>query len=149
MDGAVPNAPRTNSQNSLKTPPAMLDDMSYSEWKSELQLWTTITEVPKNKQGGTLFFTLQGDARDTVRAKLTNTVIASEQGIDKIIDTLDNLYLKDAHQAGFTAYEQFIQYRRPPSTSIKDYIIQFNLKYSKIKSFTQKMCLHSIMTYAM
>lgn len=126
-------------QGLLKNPPVMTSNMSYAEWKGELELWSTITEVPKNKQGGMLFFNLTGDARDTIRAKLTNEVIASEKGFAEIIQTLDQLYLKDANQAGFTAYEEFIQYRRPQGTPIKEYIIQFNLKYSKIKSFNMSL----------
>ncbi len=128
-------ANQRGDSNFLKTPPAMSDDMSYQEWKTEIELWSEITELPKKKHGGSLFFTLKGDARDTIRAKLTKDEIASDKGFAQIIETLDKLYLKDAHQAGFTAYEQFIQYRRPPGTSIKDYIIQFNLKYSKIKTY--------------
>ena len=52
--------------------------MSYPEWKSEFELWCEITDVPVKKQGGSLFFTLQGDARDTVRAKVDKSRISSE-----------------------------------------------------------------------
>ena len=39
------------NQRLLKNPPVMTSNMSYAEWKGELELWATITEVPKNKQG--------------------------------------------------------------------------------------------------
>ena len=129
----------TSKQGFLKTPPAMKDDVPYPEWKKEIELWSDITELPKEKQGGALYFVLQGDARDTVRAKLDRKAIASDTGLTQITDILDKLYLKDAHQSGFTAYEQFIKYRRPAGTSIKDYIIQFNLKYSKIQSYNMTL----------
>ena len=126
-------APMT--QGFLKSPPLMGENISYPEWKTEIELWSDITELPKSKQGGALYFTLQGDARNTVRARVEKEVISSDTGLTKIIETLDDLYLKDQHQAGFNAYESFTSYRRPKNTSIKDYIIQFNLRYSAIKTY--------------
>ena len=129
------NDSSASRQGFLKTPPFMSDDMSYQEWKSEVELWCEITDVPANKQGGSLFFTLQGDARDTVRAKVDKKRIASDEGVKDILAVLDNLYAKDEHQAGFTAYEEFVSFRRPHTMSIKDYVIQFNLKNSKLKTY--------------
>ena len=131
--------PKQSNSGFLKTPPVMSEDMSYHEWKSEVELWSQITEVPKKKQGGSLFFTLQGDARDTIRSKLTNTQIAADNGLDTILKTLDELYLKDSNQRSFSAYEEFINYRRAPGISIKDFIIQFNIKYNKIKSHDMEL----------
>ncbi len=119
----------------LKTPPVMTNELSYHEWKSEVELWSQITEVKKEKQGGALFFTLLGDARDTVRSKLKNEVIASADGLDAILNELDSLYLKDSTQRSFNAYEDFVNYRRKPGTSIEDFIVQFNIKYNKIKNY--------------
>ena len=107
----------------LKTPPVMTENMSYHKWKSEVELWSQITEVPGKKQGGSLFFTLQGDARDTIRSKLSNAEIAADDGLDTILKTLDELYLKDSNQRSFSAYEEFINFRRAPGISIKDFII--------------------------
>ena len=49
-------APRT--QGFLKSPPLMGENISYPEWKTEIELWSDITELPKSKQGGALYFTL-------------------------------------------------------------------------------------------
>ena len=118
----------------LKTPPVMSDKMTYDEWKTEIELWSTITDAPKSKQGGLLFFTLQGDARDTIRSKLEMKQISADDGLQNIIKTLDELYLKDSNQRSFAAYEDFINFRRETRMPIKDFIIQFNIKYNRIKS---------------
>ena len=117
----------------------MNENLTYEEWKTEIELWSTITEVPKSKQGGSLFFTLKGDARDTIRSKLKMTEISAEDGLQTIIKTLDDLYLKDSNQRSFTAYEDFINFRRQPETNIKDFIVQFNIRYNRIKNFKMEL----------
>ena len=132
-------ADKKGASGFLKTPPVMNDKMSYDDWRSEVELWSQITEVPKTKQGGSLFFTLKDDARDTVRSKLKNEVIASDVGLTKILEALDDLYLKDSNQRSFNAYEEFVKYRREPGTSIRDFMVQFNIKYNKIKSHNMEL----------
>ena len=50
---------------------------------------------------------------------------------------LDTLFVKDAAESAFTEFENFIKFRRPGDMSIKDYLIEFNLRLNKIK--THKM----------
>ena len=119
----------------FKAPPAMRDDLPYSEWKKELKIWCDFTDVDKKKQGGALFLTLSGKARQSVLSEIDTDKLATDNGIKLITDALDKLYLKDVSQAGFTAFDEFIKYRRPQETSINDYLLEFNLKYNKIKTF--------------
>ena len=103
---------------------------AYSEWKKELKIWCDFTDVNKKKQGGALFLTLSGKARQSVLSKIDTDKLATDNGIKLINDILDKLYLKDVSLAGFTAFDEFIKYRRPQETSISDYLLEFNQEHT-------------------
>ena len=127
------------ASSALKTPPVMTEDLPYREWKTEIDIWCNFTDLSKKKQGGAIFLTLQGKARETIRSQLSKEEIASETAVQKILDTLDKLYLNDEQQSGFIAYDEFVNYRRPSGTSIKDYIVEFNLKIAKLKTYDMEL----------
>ena len=52
---------------------------------------------------------------------------------------MDLLYLKDDQQSGFIAYDNFVKYRRPNGTSISDYMVEFNLRYKKLKVYNMEL----------
>ena len=124
-----------NDSASYKAPPAMRDELPYKDWKTEIEIWSDFTDLKPKKKGGALFLTLTGKARETVRSSLTTEQISDENGVNSILTALDSLYLKDAEQAGFLAYENFISYKRSKDTPIKDFVIEFNLRYSKLKTY--------------
>lgn len=116
-----------------KQPPQMRDELSYAEWKKELDIWCDFTDLPIHKQGGALFLTLAGKAREAVLSGVSREKIKSDKGVEEIVASLDELYEKDKSQCAFAAYDDFTSFRRSSNTSIQDYIIEFNLKYNKIK----------------
>ena len=68
----------------FKAPPAMRDDLPYSEWKKELKIWCDFTDVDKKKQGGALFLTLSGKARQSVLSEIDTDKLATDNGIQLI-----------------------------------------------------------------
>ena len=46
---------------------------------------------------------------------------------------LDELYETDKSQSAFAAYDDFKSFHGKHDTSIQDYIVEFNLKYNRIK----------------
>ena len=117
----------------------MKEGLLYSEWKKELGIWSDFTDLEKKKQGGALFLTLTGKARQAVLAEVTRDELKKETGLEAVLKCLDELYLKDDDQSGYAAYDDFTNYRRPVNTSIQDYIVDFNVKYGKIKSFKMEL----------
>lgn len=117
----------------------MRDDLLYSEWKKELGIWSDFTDLEKKRQGGALFLTLTGKAREAVLSGVTRDTIKSDTGVAGILVCLDELYLKDKSQSAFAAFDEFTSYRRRSDISIQDYIIEFNLKYNKIKTFDMSL----------
>ena len=112
----------------------MRDDLSYDAWKKELDIWSDFTDLDANRKGGALFLTLKGKAREAVLSGVDRAKIKSDKGVEEITKCLDELFEKDKSQSAFAAYDAFTSYRRSRDTSIQDYIVEFNLKYNKIKT---------------
>lgn len=121
--------------SNYKAPPAMRDGLKYEDWKKEFQIWQAFTELEEKRQGGALFLTLSGKSREAVLANVAVDAIKETNGVAVILLALDNLFLKDKAESGFDAFDEFIGFRRPQSMSIEDYVIEFNLKYNKIRTY--------------
>ena len=127
------------SSQSFKSPPKMRDDLPYAEWKKELDIWSDFTDLRDVRQGGALFLTLSGKARQAVLAGVSRDDIKSGNGVKAITDCLDELYLKDQSQSEFAAFDEFTNYRRAPNTTIQDYLAEFNLKNNRIKTYKMNL----------
>ena len=118
----------------FKNPPEMRDDLLYDDWKKELQIWSMFTDLEKKRQGPAIFLTLKGKARETILAEIKPTDMSKDNGVDTITASLDKLYVKNESASAFNAFENFSRFRRPSNMSIKDYMIDFNLRLCKIRS---------------
>ena len=66
--------------------------------------------------------------------ELNTAVLNSEDGMKKLYEKLDTLFLEDVNQSAFRAYETFENYQRPPGTS-EDFLIEFGQLVTKSKDF--------------
>ena len=115
-------------------PPVMRDELSYEDWKIDVNIWSDITDLPKEKQGGMVYLSLVGKAQATVRGNVSQAEMRTADGLELILKSLDALYLEDAARSAFTAYEHFTEFRRSPDMSIDNFLVEFNIRYSKVKS---------------
>ena len=102
-------------------------------------LETRLEATPVKSQYIVRNFHYTGKARQAVLAEVTRDELKKETGLEAVLKCLDELYLKDDDQSGYAAYDDFTNYRRPVNTSIQDYIVDFNIKYGKIKSFKMEL----------
>ena len=91
--------------------PSVLFTDKYSTWKEEMQIWEIAMYVKKAKQALIVFLSLQGKAREAV-LELDNVALNSEDGIEKVYEKLDTLFLGDINQSAFLAYKTFKRYQR-------------------------------------
>ena len=126
------------SQQQLKTPPVLADEDGYGEWLNDVKIWQLFTDLEKKKQGPALYLTLSGRARECVR-ELTPEVIGGDDGVQKIIEKLDKLFMKDQNTHAYLAFKEFYDYRRPAGVSITDFIVRFKYLCHKLKQFDMKL----------
>ena len=118
-----------------KIPPAFnrgSDD--YTKWKKKYNIWKTITDLEKKKQGGNLLLRLDDTTQEQVLELLTEDEISSEDGAKKIIQKLDVIFKKDEILTAYREYEDFESFKRPPEMSISEYLNEFEKRWNKTKA---------------
>ena len=78
--------------------------------------------------------TLSGKALNAA-LQVPTTSLEKEDGVDTLLKRLDSLYLKDELSEKFRVVEAFEKYRRPSTTSIREFLIEFENRHHKIKEF--------------
>ena len=121
----------TTSIQTLRTPLILAGQDSYLEWKEDISVWELFTDLVQTKRGPAVYLTLTGNARDCVRA-LTPVEIGGADGVQKIIDKLDKVYLKDKDTQTFMAFENFYNYRRASGVSITEFLVDFGYLCNKL-----------------
>ena len=124
--------------NLKKTPPVLSKASSYEDYKKLLELWTKFSSLDKNEQGTAVLLSLEGKAQEAV-LELDSDVITSDDGVSKIIDRLDKIYLQDTLIKKYEALDNFENYKRPPDVSVSDYILEFDKRYHKTKTLGTEM----------
>ena len=119
--------------SSNKVPPLLSKSSLYSDWKKKVKIWADFTTLEKKKHGAAVLLTLEGSAEEAV-LELDLEVINSNAGLDRVIEKLDKLYLKDTTLEKFEALEKFDTYKRNAETSIQEHIHQFDKLYYKLHS---------------
>ena len=97
------------------------------------------------KRSQQIFLTLNGQPREAA-LEIPAEELTAETGINKLLEVLDELYLKDEVSLAYEAYEAFEKFIRPASMTINDYIIHFERLHNKAKGY--KMEIHDgVLTY--
>ena len=95
------------AQSNYKAPPILTTDIDYEIWKKETEIWRLFTSNDKKKQAPAIFFlSLISQAREAI-VSLDINRLSCDQGVENLIEKLDNLYLKDFQYSAYEAYEQF------------------------------------------
>ena len=121
------------SYNPDKVPPPLSDSSSYQDWRKIVDLWGKFTTCAPNKQGMAVIFSLKSSDQQKVLSIPTEQICA-EDGLETVLKRLDELYLEDETLEMYSALEDFESYKRPSSLLINDFLIEFELKYDKIKN---------------
>ena len=105
--------------------------MSLESWKTEIQVWDSVTDLPKAKRGGAVALSLTGPKRQIALGIPLNE-LSAEDGLQKLLTTFENAFGQEASYELFNDYEKFEKIRRT-SESINDYITDFEQVLGKLK----------------
>ena len=86
---------------------------NFASYQQEVDLWTTITQVPMNRRAPALALAMDKIPREVCLA-LGNDVLKSDLGVDKIMDALHKDIAPDAHDSAFRDVVAFFGARRSP-----------------------------------
>ena len=114
--------------------PPFSEDGDFEHWLHEIEMWQLVTDLAKEKQGPVLYLSLSPKVRQAC-ATLTKEELNVNDGLNRLITKLRELYAVSKDQAMFTAYEQFETFQRDPSMNITEYINQFEQLNHKLKTY--------------
>ena len=117
-----------------KAPPSLKACKNYKDWVKLIKVWSTVTSLDKTRQGPAVLLSLEGQSQDAA-LEIDSEDLNKETGLAMIIERLDQIYLKDELAEKYNALEQFEMYRRPADTTIRDFLIEFEKRHFKVKSY--------------
>ena len=117
------------------TPPSLSScNNNYRAWKKLIKHWQNLCSLSKPNRASAILLTLSGKALNAA-LQIPEEDLAKDDGVETLLKQLDTLYIKDELSEKFKALEAFETYRRPSSSSIRDFLIEFENKHFKIKEF--------------
>lgn len=122
----------SGGSNDVQNPPVLDDNTNYENWIKDLEVWKLFTTTVNTKKGARLYLCLKGKARELVRS-LSIETIGAENGLDSIVEKLDEHYKKDKVQRSYMELEAFERFRRKSDMKINEYITEFEKLNNKIK----------------
>ena len=106
---------------------------NYEDFKLDIELWQEFTGLEKKKQGTAFLLELkEGKVKSAVRS-LGKDVITAEDGLAKIIEHLDKIYLEDSAQMTYRVYCRFEKYVRKDGLNLQSYISEFEKLLADLK----------------
>ncbi|CAC5412170.1 unnamed protein product [Mytilus coruscus] len=118
---------------SFKNLPSRTTGKSYQQWKNEVKMWQSVTELDK-KRGLAFALSLQGKPRE-VALEITPEDLNVDEGVGKLIAELDKLFEKDKIDQAYAAYKAFDKFHRESSSKMCEHIFELEQKYNKCKKY--------------
>ena len=115
----------------LKAPPVFSEDDDYLSWKNDITVWQMFTDLDKKKQGFAVYLAMTGRAREAVR-EIPTRELGADDGLTKIIQKLDSLFLKDESTRAYISFKEFHHFKRSSGEHFADFIIKFEKLYNKL-----------------
>ena len=108
-------------------------EKSYEEWSRKIKWWQIETEIAEEKQGVAIARTLSGKALDAILL-LDDKQINCKDGVKNVMAKLDALYQKNSLTKKIEDIETFENIRRKDSSSVKEFIVDFERCVSQLKT---------------
>ena len=115
---------------SSKWPPKLENDSEYEAWKKDISIWEKLTDLVEEKRALAIHLSLTGRAR-VASSELTVDELNGKDGVKKLIDKLDGLFLQDVGRRQFSAFHELYNLRRQDGKTMKQFICDFEHTYFK------------------
>ena len=123
-----------------KDPPEFNSEtIPYEQYKLELDAWTSVTDVPKEKWGKYVALSLPAKDPSDIRNKVFNGLmkdgkLAGDAGYQNLVTYLDGEFGTDEIVGVFNVFEAFDTHKKEEGMTIKQFVSGFELKYKAAKN---------------
>ena len=116
-----------------KTSPSLSGSKSYDDWLKAVNIWRKFTSLEPEKQVPAIVLLLE-ELQDGV-LELDSDIIYGKDSVDKIIARLNKIYKKDELTQKYNALELFKKYKRQDSTTIRNFLTEFEKRFYKTRRY--------------
>ena len=117
-------------------PPSLAESGDgYEEWKKLVKMWSKFTTFAKNKQASVIAVkALKGEAQSVALA-MEDSELEDDEGVKKLLEELDKLYMKDKDMLGYESWKKISKYKRPANSTILSYCAEYRRIRSEAKKY--------------
>ena len=131
------SSPSHNITMSSKLLPPVFANKTYELFKSQLEAWELVTELPVEKRGIYIALNLPDNHDTKIKEKVFEGIklvdLNKTNGLKILIAFLDKHLLKDKFEDAWCKFESFEDYSREDNESMNAYIANFDQKYERVK----------------
>ena len=117
----------------IRNPPVLEDLENYEQWKEDVLMWKEITDLDEEKQALAVHLMLKGQAKEVANQVSTEDK-KKKDGLQKLLDKLDEAFLKEPERRKFMAYQEFEECLRKEGVAICEFMREFDTKYFRMKA---------------
>ena len=116
-----------------KNPPKLEKDTDYEQWRKNVEIWTELTDLPKEKHALAIHMSLEGRAQ-AASSEFSVAELKSENGVVNLLNKLDKLYLSEEGRRQFSSFRNMYRLKRENTGTIDEFVSKFEHQQYKLKS---------------
>ncbi len=135
--GKYKGAPKFNMKN-----------MSYEQWRFELDCWLEVTDLPVKKRGIEILLALPDPSEDLtyksreyIRSKMSKQQLTAVTGYEEILELLDIHLKKDNVNLLWEKFGALDSLSRHGGQTIEEFIADFDITYSEVRKLDTECSL--------
>ena len=120
----------------LNPPVFNREEKNFDRWKTEVTLWSEVTDVAKAKMGIAVALSLPENDKSRIREQVMEEMelatLKADDGLEKLLTFMEGKIGKDTMEDSLEKYEEVKNCRREKDQKISPFIIDFEQKYNRI-----------------
>ena len=126
----------TNDQGAGGNPPRFSGkEIDYPDWKEDTKIWYGITRIKQEARGGRIFLEQTDKIVKKTMRKLGNEIINSDKGYERIMEVMDEKYLRDNKTLSSKHFDAFDSMYRDRKESSGDFLGRFELGFEDAQRY--------------
>ena len=119
---------------SLEPPSFVSDEKSYSQYKSDLEMWSRISGIDKKIQAEHVVYRLDSRLKEKVVTQIGDKIRDNADGIKELLEFLDTIYDKDDMADVWDKFSEFSNMSRRADQDINQFMADWSNSYHKLKA---------------
>lgn len=111
-------------------------EKTFERWKVEIEMWSEVTDLAKNKMGIAVALSLPENDSTVIREQVMEEVklddLKKDDGLKTLLTFMEKKLGKDDMEDSLEKYEEFKNCRREQDQKIGEFIHEFEQKYNRI-----------------